>query len=372
MVPRSLSRRVVAGLATLTLAMVGLGAAATAQAPRELRIFNWSNYIDEQVLRDFEREFNAKVVYDTYDSNEVLETRLLAGRTGYDIVVPSAPFLSRQIAANVHQRLDLSKIPNRTHFWPDIQRRTAAYDPGNAFSVNYLWGTTGIGYNVAKIRERMPDAPLDSWKLAFDFDTLAKFKDCGIHFLDTAEDFLPSVMRYLGRDPNSKRAEDWEAAATHVQQLRTLVTKFHSSEYISALANGDICLAVGYSGDIFQAQKRAKEAGNGVDIQYVIPREGAQMWFDQMAIPADAPNADLAHAFINYVNRPEVMAKIATFVSYASGNLAARPLLAPAVRDNPSIYPPDAVMARLFTVTSPDARLQRVITRAWTRAKTGR
>lgn len=264
MVPRSLSKLVVAAVAT-----VGLAAAASAQAPRELRIFNWSNYIDEQVLRDFEREFNAKVTYDTYDSNEVLETRLLAGRTGYDIVVPSAPFLSRQIAANVHQRLDPAKIPNRTHFWPEIQRRTAAYDPGNAYSVNYLWGTTGIGYNVAKIRERMPDAPLDSWKLAFDFDTLSKFKDCGIHFLDTAEDFLPSVMRYLGRDPNSKRAEDWEAAAAHVQKLRTLVTKFHSSEYISALANGDICLAVGYSGDIFQAQKRAKEAGNGVDVQYL-------------------------------------------------------------------------------------------------------
>ncbi|KAF0133385.1 MAG: family 1 extracellular solute-binding protein [Xanthobacteraceae bacterium] len=238
--------------------------------------------------------------------------------------------------------------------------------------MNYLWGTTGIGYNVAKIRERMPDAPLDSWKLAFDFDTLSKFRDCGIHFLDTAEDFLPSVMRYLGRDPNSKRAEDWEAAAAHVQKLRTLVTKFHSSEYISALANGDICLAVGYSGDIFQAQKRAKEAGNGVDVQYVIPKEGAQMWFDQMAIPADAPNADLAHAFINYLNRPEVIAKVASFVSYASGNLAAKPLIAPAVRDNPSVYPPEAVMARLFTVTSPDARLQRVITRAWTRAKTGR
>ena len=343
-----------------------------AQAPRELRIFNWSNYIDEQVLRDFEREFNAKVVYDTYDSNEVLETRLLAGRTGYDIVVPSAPFLSRQIAANVHQRLDAAKIPNLANMWPDIQRRVAEFDPGNAYSVNYLWGTTGIGYNAAKIRERMADAPLDSWKLAFDFDTLKRFKDCGIHFLDTAEDFLPSVMRYLGRDPNSKRAEDWEAAAAHVQLLRPLVTKFHSSEYISALANGDICLVVGYSGDIFQAQKRAREANNGIDIQYVIPKEGAQMWFDQMAIPADAPNADLAHAFINYLMRPEVIAKIASFVSYASGNLAARPLVAPAVRDNPSVYPPDAVIARLFTVTSPDARLQRTITRAWTRAKTGR
>lgn len=367
MILRSLSKVLAAALAAFSLTAV-----ADAQGPRELRIFNWSNYIDEQVLRDFEREFNAKVVYDTYDSNEVLETRLLAGRTGYDIVVPSAPFLSRQIAANVHQRLDPAKIPNLANLWPEIQRRVAVYDPGNAYSVNYLWGTTGIGFNVAKIRERMPDAPLDSWKLAFDYDTLAKFKDCGIHFLDTAEDFLPSVMRYLGRDPNSKKPEDWEAAAAHVQRLRTLVTKFHSSEYISALANGDICLAVGYSGDIFQAQKRAREANNGIDIQYVIPKEGAQMWFDQMAVPADAPNADLAHAFINYLNRPEVIAKVASFVSYASGNLAARPLVAPAVRDNPSVYPPDEVMARLFTVTSPDARLQRTITRAWTRAKTGR
>ncbi|QCI64710.1 polyamine ABC transporter substrate-binding protein [Phreatobacter stygius] len=364
---RILLKGLVAAFATL-----GLAAIAEAQGTRELRIFNWSNYIDEQVLRDFEREFNAKVIYDTYDSNEVLETRLLAGRTGYDIVVPSGPFLSRQIAANVHRRLEPAKIPNLANLWPDVQRRVAQFDPGNAYSVNYLWGTTGIGYNVAKIRERMADAPLDSWKLAFDFETLKRFKDCGIHFLDTAEDLLPSVMRYLGRDPNSKRAEDWEAAAAHIQLLRTLVTKFHSSEYISALANGDICLVVGYSGDVFQAQKRAKEAGNGIDIQYVIPREGAQMWFDQMAIPADAPNPDLAQAFINYLLRPEVGARVASFVSYASGNLAARPLVLPAVRDNPSIYPPDAVMARLFNVTSPDARLQRVITRAWTRAKTGR
>lgn len=351
---------------------IALTVSAGAQGQRELRIFNWSNYIDEQVLRDFEREFNARVVYDTYDSNEVLETRLLAGRTGYDIVVPSAPFLSRQIAAGVHQKLDLARIPNLANLWPDIQRRVAAYDPGNAYSVNYLWGTTGIGYNAARIRERLPDAPLDSWRLAFDPQVLARLKDCGVHFLDTAEDFLPSVMRYLGRDPDSKKAEDWEAAAAHVQSLRPFVAKFHSSEYISALANGDICLAVGYSGDIFQAQKRAREANNGVDIRYVIPKEGAQMWFDQMAIPKDAPNPDLAHAFINYINRPEVMARIASFVSYASGNLTARPLIAPQVRDNPSVYPPEEVMARLFTVTSPDARLQRIITRAWTRAKTGR
>ena len=365
------TRTLLRGLA-VALAAVGFAASAAAQGTRELRIFNWSNYIDEQVLRDFEREFNAKIVYDTYDSNEVLETRLLAGRTGYDIVVPSGPFLSRQIAANVHRRLDPSKIPNLTNLWPDVQRRVAVFDPGNAYSVNYLWGTTGIGYNVAKIRERMADAPLDSWRLAFDPEVLKRFKDCGIHFLDTAEDLLPSVMRYLGRDPNSKKPEDWEAAAAHVQQLRTLVTKFHSSEYISALANGDICLVVGYSGDIFQAQRRAREAGNGIDIQYVIPREGAQMWFDQMAIPADAPNPDLAEAFINYLLRPEVGARVASFVSYASGNLAARPLVAAAVRDNPAIYPPETVMERLFTVTSPDARLQRVITRAWTRAKTGR
>lgn len=367
MVPRSLSKLVVAAVATL-----GLTALAAAQGQRELRIFNWSDYIDEQVLRDFESEFGARIVYDVYDSNEVLETRLLAGRTGYDIVVPSAPFLSRQIAAKVHQRLDFSKIPNAANLWPEIQRRVAAYDPGNAYSVNYLWGTTGIGYNAAKIRERLPDAPLDSWRLAFDPEALAKLKDCGVHFLDTAEDFLPSVMRYLGRDPDSKKAEDWEAAAAHVQKLRPFVAKFHSSEYISALANGDICLAVGYSGDIFQAQSRAQKADNGVEVRYVIPKEGAQMWFDQMAVPADAPNADLAHAFINYLNRPEVIAKVASRVSYASGNLAARPLVAPAVRDNPSVYPPDAVMERLFTVTSPDARLQRAITRAWTRAKTGR
>lgn len=349
-----------------------LSTASHVHAQRELRIFNWSNYIDEQVLRDFEREFNAKVTYDTYDSNEILETRLLAGRSGYDLVVPSGPFLARQIEANVHQRLNRALLPNLSNMWPDIQRRVSAYDPGNAFSVNYLWGTTGIGINVTRIRERMPDAPLDSWRLAFDFDTLRRFRDCGIHFIDSGEDFLPSVMRYLGLNPDSKRAQDWEAAAAHVQQLRSLVTKFHSSEYITGLANGDVCLVVGYSGDIFQAQKRAREANNGVQIQYIIPREGAQMWFDQMAIPADAPNAELAHAFIDFLMRPANIARVSNFVSYANGNIASKALVDAAVRDNPSIYPPDSVMARLFTVSSPDARLQRVITRAWTRAKTGR
>ncbi len=357
--------------AALCGAALALLAPAALAQDKVLRIFNWNDYIDPAVVKAFEAETGITVTYDTYDSNEILETRLLAGKTGYDLVVPSATFLSRQIAAGVFMKLDKAKLPNLTHVWPQIAQKVAAYDPGNTYSVTYLWGTTGIGYNEAKIRERMPDAPLDSWALAYDPDVLKRFKDCGVHLLDSPEDLLPSVLRYLGRDPNSKKAEDFEAATNHIAKLRPYIQKFHSSEYINALANGDICLAVGYSGDIKQAGKRAVEAKNGVIVRYVIAKEGAQMWFDQMAIPADAPHPDAAHAFINFMLRPENIARSSNLVAYANANKDATPLLDPAVRDDPSVYPSEAVLQKLFTVTSPDARLQRTITRLWTRAKTG-
>jgi putrescine transport system substrate-binding protein len=356
--------------ALLVSGMAAWVVAASAQAS-ELRIFNWSNYIDPGLLKDFEAETGIKVIYDTYDSNEILETRLLAGKTGYDLVVPSATFLSRQITAGVFAKLDQTKIANLSNIWPQIAEKVAVYDPGNAYSVTYMWGTTGIGYNEAKIKARMGDAPLDSWALVYDPEIVKRFADCGVHVLDSPEDLLPSVLRYLGRDPNSKRSEDYELAAAHIAKLKPYIQKFHSSEYVNGLANGDICLAVGYSGDVKQAEKRAAEAKNNVIVRYAIPKQGAQMWFDQMAIPADAPNKQAAHAFIDFLQRPANIARASNAVAYANGNLASQPLIDKAVRDDPSVYPTPEVLAKLFTVTSPDAKLQRVITRAWTKAKTG-
>lgn len=327
----------------------------------ELKIYNWTDYIDTSIIEAFEKEFSIKVTYDTYDTNELLETKLLAGKSGYDLVFPSGSFLSRQITAGVFQKLDKTKLPNLNHIWGDIAKKVAAYDPENAYSVTYLWGTTGIGYNNDKVK----DTQLTSWKMVYDPAILAKFKECGVHFLDSPEDLIPSVLRYLNLDPNSKNKTDYEIAATHLTKLAPFITKFHSSEYINALANGDICLVVGYSGDIKQAAKRATTA----KITYVIPEEGAQMWFDQMAIPADAPNTANAHKFIDFMMRPENIAKTSNLTAYANGNITSQKFIDKTVLEDKSIYPSD--ITRLFTVTPADARLQRDITRLWTKVKTG-
>ena len=357
----------------LSCLAVSLGL-ATAPAPAQekvVNVYNWSDYIDPQILEDFRKETGIRVVYDVFDTNELLETKLLAGGSGYDVVVPTATFLSRQIKAGVFRKLDRSKLPNLKNAWDFVMQRIERYDPGNQYAINYMWGTTGIGYNVAKIKERMPDAPVDSWRLVLDPDVVKRFADCGIHVLDAPEDILPGVLDYLGLDPNSKKPEDIEKAISHLAKIRPHIRKFHSSEYINALANGDICLAIGYSGDILQAKKRAEEAKNGIDIAYAIPKEGAQMWFDMMAIPADAPHPDAAHAFINYILRPEVAAKASNFIRYANGNKASQPLIDPEVRNNPSVYPPEDVLQRLFTIDIFDPKSQRTVTRAWTRLKTG-
>ena len=351
-------------------AMLPLGAAGAED--KVVNVFNWSDYIDEQILKDFTAETGIQVVYDVYDSNEILETKLLAGGSGYDVVVPSAEFLGRQIEAKVFQKLDKAKLPNLTNVWPEIARRVAAYDPDNAYSVNYMWGTTGFGYNVAKIKERMPDAPLDSWAMIFDPKVLAKFKDCGVNVLDAASELFPAALNYLRLDPDSRNPADIDKATALLESIRPYIQKFHSSEYINGLANGDICLAVGYSGDVLQARNRADEAKSGVEIAYSIPKEGALMWFDQMAIPADAPHPDAAHAFINYMLKPEVAAKASNFVSYANGNLASQPLLSEEVRADPSVYPSEQTIAKLYTKAPYDAKTQRLITRAWTKVTTGR
>jgi putrescine transport system substrate-binding protein len=344
---------------------------AAMAADREVRVYNWSDYIDPEVLTEFTKETGIKVVYDVFDSNEVVETKLLAGGSGYDIVVPTGPFLSRQITAGVFQKLDKSKLPNLKNTWPIINERTALYDPGNDYSINYMWGTTGIGYNEDKIKERMADAPVDSWDLIFKPEIVSKFKDCGIFLLDAPDDIIPIALLYLGLDPNSKKQEDLDKAGELLAKIRPNIQKFHSSEFINALANGDICIAVGYSGDILQARTRADEAKNGVKVGYKIPKEGAQMWFDQMAIPADAKNVAEAHEFLNYMLKPEVIAKASNYVNYANGNLASHAFINKEVLEDTSIFPDEATLKRLFVKEPYDAKTQRAVTRIWTKVVTG-
>jgi putrescine transport system substrate-binding protein len=360
-------RALAAGLMAAAFAVVP----AAMAADREVRVYNWSDYIDPEVLTEFTKETGIKVVYDVFDSNEVVETKLLAGGSGYDIVVPTGPFLSRQITAGVFQKLDKSKLPNLKNTWPVINERTALYDPGNDYSINYMWGTTGIGYNEDKIKERMADAPVDSWDLIFKPEIVSKFKDCGIFLLDAPDDIIPIALLYLGLDPNSKKQEDLDKAGELLAKIRPNIQKFHSSEFINALANGDICIAVGYSGDILQARTRADEAKNGVKIGYKIPKEGAQMWFDQMAIPADAKNVAEAHEFLNYMLKPEVIAKASNYVNYANGNLASHQFITKEILEDTSIFPDEATLKRLFVKEPYDAKTQRAVTRIWTKVVTG-
>jgi len=359
-------------LLTAATALAAIFAGAASAQEKVVNVYNWSDYIDDSIIADFTKETGIKVVYDVYDSNEILETKLLAGGTGYDVVVPTAsPFLARQIEAGVYQKLDKSKLPNLTNAWDVVAERVASFDPGNEYSVNYMWGTTGIGYNTKKIKEALGLDAIDSWDVIFKPENAAKLADCGVYFLDSPTDIIPTAMNYLGLKADSTAGEDIAKAEELMLSIRPSIRKFHSSEFINALANGDICLAVGFSGDLFQARDRAAEADQGVDIAYVIPKEGAEMWFDQMAIPADAKHVDEAHAFINYILKPEVAAKASNYVFYANGNKASQPLLEKEILDDKAIYPDEATLAKLFTVKPYDAKTQRLVTRSWTKIVTG-
>jgi putrescine transport system substrate-binding protein len=343
------------------------------QPERVVNFYNWSDYIDPAVLERFTSETGIKVRYDTFDSNDTLEAKLLAGKSGYDVVVPSGYFLARQIAAGIFTKLDKSKLPNLTNAWPEIAARLANYDPGNQYAANYMWGTTGIGYNVAAVRGVLGEtAGIDSWDEVFDPARIGRFQDCGIHFLDSSDDILPAALHYLQLDPNSSAPDDLQRAADLLVNVRRYVRKFHSSEYLNALASGEICLAVGFSGDIIQARRRAAQAKAGVVIAYAIPKEGAQLWFDNLAIPSDAPDVAEAHALIDYLFRPEVAAANSNRIAYANGNLASQKYIDKSILDDRNIYPDAPTMAKLYTITAHDQKTQRLINRLWTRIKTGR
>lgn len=339
---------------------------------RVLNIFNWSDYIDPRLIDEFTKETGIRVTYDTYDSNEVLEAKLLAGRSGYDLVVPSGTFLQRQIEGGLLQPIDRSKLRNSGAIWSQIDRRLATYDPGNRYAINYAWFTTGIAYNVAKAKARLGDQQIASWDLFFKPENLRKFADCGVYVLDSPEDIFAIALAYLGLNPDSKSQTDIAKASALLQKVRGSIRKFHSSEYINALANGDICLAIGWSGDTLQARSRARESRNGVEIEYVIPKEGTLMSLDNIAMPKDAANVAEAYTFIDFMLRAENAARNTTATNFANGVEASKAMLPTEIQTNPLIYPDDATMKRLFTVRPADRQAQRTITREWTRIKSGR
>lgn len=357
----------------LAVAFSGCMATTASAQDKVLHVYNWSDYIGEHTLENFTKETGIKVVYDVFDSNEVLEAKLLAGKSGYDVVVPSNPFLAKQIKAGAFQKLDKSKLAAWSNLDKTLLKALEPSDPSNQYAVPYLWGTVGIGYNLDKVKAVLGDkAPVDSWDLVFKPENAEKLKACGISFLDSPTEMLPAALNYLGFKPDSTNADELKKAEDLFMKIRPSVAYFHSSKYISDLANGDSCVAIGYSGDLFQAKARAEEAKNGVKIAYSIPKEGAGSFFDMLAIPADAKHSSEAHAFLNYLMKPEVIAEITNSVHFPNANTAATPLIDKAIASDPGVYPSPAVMAKLYTFPDLDAKTQRAMTRSWTKIKSGR
>ena len=336
-----------------------------------VHMYNWSDYIAEDTMSNFEKESGIKVVYDVMDANETLEAKIMAGSTGYDIVVPSLQFLARQSKAGVYQEIDRSKLSNYGNLDPDLMALIARTDPGNKFGVPYLYGFTGIGYNVEKVKAALGDVPADSWDLVFKPEVASKLKDCGIMALDTPTELVPIALNYIGEDPNSQDPAVIAKAAPLLKTLNANIRTFHSSQYIDALANGDVCVAIGWSGDVFQARDRAEEAKQGITIGFTIPKEGAPIFFDMMAIPKDAKNLDNAYAFIDFLLKPEVMAGISSYVSYANVVKASQPLIDESVRTNPGVYPSDEMMQKIFPLEPLTPEVSRQYTDMWSAMKSG-
>ena len=360
--------------ATAALSMAAWAPASWAQ--EILNFYNWSDYIGEDTIARFEKETGIKVNYDVYDSNETLEAKLLAGNAGYDLVVPTSHFMSLQIKAGIFRKLDKTLLPNLKNMDPKLMAMLENKDPGNLYGVPYLWGTTGIGYNPKLVAEVLGDnAPLNSWDLVFNPENMKKLAECGVTFLDSSDEMFPFALMYNGEDPNARGRKHFKSnspATKTLKAVRPYIKQFTSSQYTNDLANGDICVAVGFSGDIFQASARAEEAGNGVEVVYSIPKEGSEMWFDMLLIPADAKNTANAHKFINYLMRPEVIAEITDYVWYANPNPAATDLINPDIANDPAIYPAQSVRDNLFISTEENPKVAKIRNRTWTEIKAGR
>jgi putrescine transport system substrate-binding protein len=364
-------RHTLLGLALLATGATGAYSAPVEPTDKTVNIYFWYEYVPPGVIADFERETGIKVVYDTFESTEMLTTKVLSGKTGYDIVMPTASAVGRLISAGALQKLDAAKLPNAKDLNPDILRFIATQDPANAYSVPYAYGTTGLIFNPAKIAERMADAPVASLDMIFKPEVAARFKDCGIAIADSPEGIMSIALRYLGFDPFSKNADEIKKAEELLVAVRPNIRHFNTGAIINEMAAGDLCLALGWSGDAFIAAARAEEAKGGVEVSYRIPREGTEIFFDVMTIPADAPHPEAALAFMNYLLSPRVMAEITNTLWYPNGNDAATKLVDEAIRTNPDIYPPKDVTAKLFAASPRDDASLRLVTRAWTRFTSG-
>lgn len=359
------------------LAMAGVltfaSTSAMAQEEKVLNIYNWSDYIADDTLANFEKETGIKVRYDTYDNNEILHAKLVAGKTGYDIVVPSSTFARLQIDGGLVQKLDKSLLPNMKNLDPDIMAQMAKIDPGNQFLINWLWGYTTIGINTAKVKAALGNEPMPAnvWELFFNPKYISKLKSCGVSVLDSATEVLPAALHYLGKDPFSKSPGDYQEASTLLKSVRPYVTLFSSSGYINDMAGGSICMALGWNGDINIARARAIEGKTGQDVVALVPKTGGILFFDMMAIPADAAHPKNAHLFINYIMRPEVSAALTNKVKYANVNKEAKKLVKPEIANNPSSYPSAAEMETMVAPKALTNDVRRLATRAYTGFKTG-
>lgn len=334
-------------------------------------IYNWSEYIGGTTLGDFTKSTGVKTVYDVYDSNETLEAKLLTGHSGYDIVVPANHFVERQIKAGVFQKLDRSQLRNYSNLDPAVLEKLSSNDPGNQYAIPYMWGTTGIAYNKEKVLKALGKDSIDSWSVIFDPENIKKLSSCGVALMDSPDELFNVALNYIGKDPHSKSLSDYEEAFEMLKKIRPYVVYFHSSKYVADLANGNICIAMAYNGDAVQARKRAFESNNGVSIDYAVPKEGANIWFDVLAVPADAKNVVEAHQFIDFVLDPKNIAQISEFTGYANANAAASPLMPKSLLDDSAVYPSKDTIARCFTSIELPPKLNRWVTRAWTNLKSG-
>jgi putrescine transport system substrate-binding protein len=348
-----------------------VGSPARYDNEKILNVYSWADYIAPDTTANFEKETGIKVRYDTFDNNEVLETKLLTGHTSYDVVVPTGNFLERQRAAGVYRPLDKDEIPNLANADPQVMGWIERYDPGDRYAVPYMWSVTGLGYNVDQVKKRLgPDIP-DGWALLFDPKNAEKLKDCGITMVDSAGDVILSAIYYLGRDPLRHDPADLEAASAVLRKIRPFIRYIDPVQETSDLANGSVCLSLAWQGDVGQARIRASEAKMAVNLAFLVPREGALVTVDTMAIPADAPHPHNAQIWLNYLMRPDVAASITNAIRFPNGNTAALPLVNPDIRNDTVIYPTPATRERLAPVTAMSAEYARLLTREWTRFRTG-
>jgi putrescine transport system substrate-binding protein len=336
-----------------------------------VNFFTWNDFLAPDTIAKFEKKTGIKVNLTYFDSNETLESKVLTGHSGFDVVVPTEVYLQRQIQSGVYLVLDRTRLPNLVNLDPDVMARLASNDPGNAHAVVYAWGTTGLGFNPKMVAAALPGIPVDSWRLVFDPAFASKLATCGINIVDEPTYVIRILLKYLGRDPNAPSLQDLADVQAQLLKIRPFIRNIDSSGYTAALANGDICMALGFNGDVVQARKRAREANNGIMIDYVIPKEGSLVWFDSLAIPKDAPHPENAHALLNYLMDPQVIADVTNTTGFANANAAATSLVNPSISSDPAVYPTRDEQARLFAQVVDSPEQSRAITRLWQKFKTG-